>query len=974
MRTSRGAVPLGVVMALFGVVLVAAVVFVLFTDEGGAALQPRATAEAKGSGPDATEAAIAAAASADGDADRAETAADPTPPPAADETATPAIPPDACGFSGRIIGRDGKPLAGVEVHALRRVSLKESTKFGVPFDAKRGGRFDRLGVSDEAGRFTIIDVVPSGDYLVVAQTPAGLMGQRWGVEALEKLVFEVGDIALRAGARVRGTVRTESGGSVANARISVGWNWNSTDILSDAKGQFDAGVVYPGQQQIQIDVVGYALKDSMQREFVEGDEVDDLELIVIPAALISGRVYDDSGRGIANATIWANKQQTEEDNWNGVWVGGSTMSGADGAFEFGSLSPGKYQLNVQAPGFTYANKEVEAGGPPVDFQLMRAGTIEGLVVDSQSGAPVKAESIQLFWIPPWERDEPNAELEQFWGDDDQVDLFDDGRFKYGLQASGTFVVEATAIGYGAGRSERFELPEHGSATGILVRLEKSLDLAVTVLDAATRQPVAAAVAEAWTLVREEGDDNVNQIRNLGYTGGRTDSVSRFGGQLGERRSRVPTGADGTAKLHSVQPGMHAVIARKNGYARGRVNDIEIVRGQAPAPVEVLLTAGGSISGRITNEKSEPEPAIKVFAYSVDNERGEAVSLEGGVFTIEHLPPGRYRVEAQPEGGMYVNERNNRRRDGRELTMQERFPVVVEEGRATTQDLKVERIIPGSLKGMVSINGRPTAGLNVSAAWIDPNARGRRNNYGWWGGNQVKTDAMGNFTFRRLRPGTYTITVSQGWRRSFQVGEAVVHPETEASVAFDIQLGGVYGRVVDPDGKPVQNVQMWAYRKQADGSSQWSGDYGTQTNENGEFTIEGMQAGTWQLSFNARGYQQKAEENLQITGYRNSGPYEIRLTRGGWVKLSLAGLARNGNGWPGVQVTVLNAQGEEVYESWDTPEGDDCVLWVQYSGDAGGTMSIRAGGYDNTPVYVGNAMAPSTKDGIAELTVQLVPGT
>lgn len=972
MRTERGAVPLGVVMALFGVALVAAVVFVLFTDEGGAALQARATTEAK-TGSAADDASTPTSGSTSVDVDRAETAADPPPPAETDETAAPGIPADACGFSGRIIGRDGKPLAGIEVHALRSVSLKESTKFGVPFDAKRGGRFDRFAVSDEAGRFTIIDVVPANDYMVVAQTPTGLMGQKWGMEALEKLVFDVGDIALRAGARVRGTVRTEAGGAVANARISIGWNWNSNDILSDAKGAFDAGVVYPGQQQIQIDATGYALKDAMQREFVEGDEVDDLELIVIPSALIRGRVYDESGRGIANATVWANKQQTEEDGWNGVWVGGNTLTAADGSFEFGSLSPGKYDLNVQAAGYGYANQQIEAGGPPVDFQLTRASWIEGLVVDAQSGSPVKPESIQLHWIPPWERDDPNAELEQYWGNADNVDLFDDGRFKYGLEASGTFVVEATAIGYGAGRSERFTLPEHGSATGILVRLEKSLDLTVTVLDASTRQPVAGAVAEAWTLVREEGDDNVNQIRNLGYTGGRTDSVSRFGGQLGERRSRVPTSSDGTAKLHSVQPGMHAVIARKNGFARGRVNDIEIVRGQAPAPVEVLLTAGGSITGRITNEKAEAEPAIKVYAYSVDNERGDAVSLEGGVYTIEHLPPGRYRVEAQPEGGMYVNERNNRRRDGRELTIQERFPVVVEEGRATTQDLKVERIIPGALKGMISINGRPTAGLNVSAAWIDPNARGKRNNYGWWGGNQVKTDAMGNFTFRRLRPGTYTITVSQGWRRSFQVGEAVVHPETEASVAFDIQLGGVFGRVIDPDGKPVQNVQMWAYRKQADGSSQWSGDYSAQTNENGEFSIEGMQAGTWQLSFNARGFQQKAEENLQITGYRNSGPYEIRLTRGGWIKLSLVGLARNGNLWPGVQVTVRNAQGEEVYESWDSPEGDDCVLWVQYSGD-GGTMSLRAGGYDNSPVFVGNATVPSTKDGIPELTVQLVPGT
>ena len=38
------------------------------------------------------------------------------------------------------------------------------------------------------------------------------------------------------------------------ARITIGWSWNDDDVVSDAKGAFDAGVVYPGQQQIQIEL------------------------------------------------------------------------------------------------------------------------------------------------------------------------------------------------------------------------------------------------------------------------------------------------------------------------------------------------------------------------------------------------------------------------------------------------------------------------------------------------------------------------------------------------------------------------------------------------------------------------------------------------------------------------------------------------------------------------------------------------
>jgi hypothetical protein len=125
----------------------------------------------------------------------------------------------------------------------------------------------------------------------------------------------------------------------------------------------------------------------MQREFVEGDEVDDLELVVIPSAMISGRVYDESGRGIVNAQVWANKQQSEDEGWNGAWIGGSTITASDGRFEFASLPPGKYQVNARAAGYTSANVEMEAGGPPAEIPLTRASWIEGLVVDAESGGP-----------------------------------------------------------------------------------------------------------------------------------------------------------------------------------------------------------------------------------------------------------------------------------------------------------------------------------------------------------------------------------------------------------------------------------------------------------------------------------------------------------------------------------------------------------------------------------------------------------
>lgn len=952
MQRTRGAGMPHLLAGLVVLVLVVCAMLVLFGSSSGTESDDARAATIGGAAamPNALDA--PGPADASGTAERTESAAEIA---ASQPASQPgALPPDATGVTGRVIGRTGKPESGVTVTMQRWVDHKDAERFGVTIPPnKNSAVYERSAESGIDGVFTIIDLVPDEGFSILATSRDGLLGRVNSVDVVSKLVRDVGDVPMVRGARVSGIVRTEGGGGVAAAEVQVGWQRRAEPITTDAQGRFDAGTIYPGRQQIRVKARGYGLADAMEREFVAGDVVTDLEITLVMSAAITGHVVDPAGRGIANAMIQCDREN--DDQFMGSWSGDYQYTDVTGAFAFESTPPGKYSLWVNAEGYGYTQREnVVAGGPPIEITMQKAATIEGRVVDARTGDGVRPRKISLEWIPPWNRNDPNPTFEEYWSDIDP-ETQQDGRFRIGLSESGRFKVVVEADGFTKARSEPFELGAHGTVNNVLIRVEAGCVLIVTVTDKSTRAPIEGAIVELFEKQQVDPADAPNYPPD--YTGVE---------DLANRVSRAPTDASGVAKLSALKKGDLVAIVTKRGFARARQNDVHVEELADPAPIAIALGLGGGIEGRVLNNRGGPEPALRVTANGPKGESGAAVSVEQGRYRIENLAPGRYAVAAAVEDGGFIVEK--RQEDDREIPEQERFPVVVTDGAYTQHDVTVERQDAGTLAGTVLMNGIPAAGLTVMASRVETG--GRRRNYFRWE-NQAKTDALGAFRYRRLKPGNYHLTVHRGWQHMFDGGDALVQSGIDGNITIDIALGSVTGRAVDGDGNPLAGANIQLQKKQDPSHQQmfwWGGNLAAQTDADGRFTIDDVQQGAYSLNATMRGYQRVNIESVDVVGRRSSGPFDLKMKKGGWVHVRIANATASDRNSTWYMFSMSDESGNGIMSSWQSLDADGCT-WIEMPKPSG-TLTVQSQNDDNLPSRTGTAPVKMEDGANAEVSVSL----
>ncbi len=113
------------------------------------------------------------------------------------------------------------------------------------------------------------------------------------------------------------------------------------------------------------------------------------------AKAITGRVINDSGQPISNATVFFNKV--------GVRQGPGTSTGTDeqGSFRAEDLDNGAYTISAWVPGFVPANETAEPQynrpGDSVTLQMTKGGVITGAVTTSL-GEPVVAARIRALKV------------------------------------------------------------------------------------------------------------------------------------------------------------------------------------------------------------------------------------------------------------------------------------------------------------------------------------------------------------------------------------------------------------------------------------------------------------------------------------------------------------------------------------------------------------------------------------------------
>lgn len=252
--------------------------------------------------------------------------------------------------------------------------------------------------------------------------------------------------------------------------------------------------------------------------------------------------------------------------------------------------------------------------------------------------------------------------------------------------------------------------------------------------------------------------------------------------MGDRAFR---GRDGRFVFDGLVPGRYALLARADGYAQAYSREFEIARGRETEPLEIGLSRGGRLVGRLVDGKTEngvsgatittldgdfeDSPFVEIFRpYLVTNVSAASTRSSGdGSYVLDHLMPGNYQLEIEHDA----------------YTKRFVEGLLVEEGKATTVP-EAPMFRGATVHGTVRYSGgTPVAQAVVSVNRVD---RGKPSIH-----RETTAYVTGAFRFACLPPGTY--------RLRFQDPQIFVHlqhsicwwressPEVELREEGDVEM-------------------------------------------------------------------------------------------------------------------------------------------------------------------------------------------
>jgi len=267
---------------------------------------------------------------------------------------------------GQVVDGDGAPLAGIEVTCAAAAPWSCSA------------------VSADDGRFNL--AVPPGRVELAASMvgrPRATVLLRWVEPGAQLSGVE---LVLDHGARITGDVFDRAGAPVASGTVTAwldGWLVGSAPVRA---GQFAVEALPTGTIHVEATAPGHGASEARAVEVVAGDE-QRVQLVLGTAQRLRGRVVDASEIPAAGATVVVRRQGTEHQV-------GEQVTGADGAFDIGSLGLGPYDLIASKSGFAPGRRaSIGASSEGIELTLLAGGGITGAV--QASGAPVVDFTVSL---------------------------------------------------------------------------------------------------------------------------------------------------------------------------------------------------------------------------------------------------------------------------------------------------------------------------------------------------------------------------------------------------------------------------------------------------------------------------------------------------------------------------------------------------------------------------------------------------
>ncbi|MEW6745374.1 MAG: carboxypeptidase regulatory-like domain-containing protein [Planctomycetota bacterium] len=640
---------------------------------------------------------------------------------------------------------------------------------------------------------------------------------------------------------------------------------------TDAAGRFQFERLGLRDASLRVEATGYAPRELRGAPLIDGSA--GLEVRLEPAVTVSGVVRKPDLEPAMGAEVFlATSFETR------------FTTGADGAFSFGGLAPGdRLQVVAQHPEFAPANTELFRAGElsgPLELVLEVPAAIAGLVIDG-SGKPAADTRVHLVMVfgasaPGVMASRASAPAEMapagrgtLGSEPAPVQVTDAaGRFSFCGLVAGRFVLlarsqrvlgEPLEVEVVAGETTDVTLTV-ASAGAISGRVVDSAGQAVAgVRVEAVEQREGSSLAGMGNVTEPRGPDARELVRRLAArfrTTATTDSEGAFVVMGLER--------DATVRLRFQRPGYAPASLQAVAGATGLLQVLEpLVRFEGRVVDATTRRPIPSFTVEYRNNTS-PEtrdlPEERRFRGGSTMRGGSDFASADGSFVLDRLTPGSYRLRARSpdhrDGEWVVIVVGREPVTGPQVTLALE-PVAVVKGVVLDHRGRPANQVP------VYLTGQARDGRAAGAA-ADERTRPER----WVRTESTRSDRLGQYRFRELRPGSYELGVGD--------------PQAPAVGPFPIDVEE--GRLVSRELRlpPLAHLEVWvgdqAGKAQERASVRLrtekgvSGPGTARTDGAGRARFENLLPGSYRLS--AYGRDGRSDEiTISISG---AGSYEQRL--------------------------------------------------------------------------------------------------
>jgi protocatechuate 3,4-dioxygenase beta subunit len=558
-------------------------------------------------------------------------------------------------IAGKVIGRDGEPVAGAVVRS-------EPSRAGAVQGTEK---ISRLAAAWEEGWVLVeggeVETGPDGSFRLSSLEPdlhdlfarkAGRAGGRaWGVPAGAEDVV----LTLERGAAVTGRVLDPEQSPAAAAEVTLsrakpaevhrifdqrraevdihGEGTRRVEVeRKESGGRFRIEGVEPGAYDLAVKAGSFPV---LARQVdVAGGDVDLGDLVLEEPRAISGIVLAPGRRPVEGASVWVPRLERSATPTNQLSSElpaplVEATSGPGGRFTLSGVPRGPFEVKASAEGFADGAAAVSAGPvSSIEVLLASGSTLAGKVLDEETGAPVAGARVKVGFR---ETKETASDAE--------------GRFIIrGIPPSalhdGRGWLNVTHAGF-APHSRDVVCLGRDEKSPIEVRLSRGGSVAGRVLGP-DGEPVRGA--RVWFEVEGLPTDA------LGYNPAR--GLSAFSAEDGSFTIPGPSqlrGMIGDIKLFAA--------AVHPSHAPGRAGPIAFPRtGERWGDVEIVLSKGIVIEGKVTDAAGRPVPGARVDARAAAAAAGAdptSPEVRASARTAFSGHDGSYRIRGAPAGASEV---------------------------------------------------------------------------------------------------------------------------------------------------------------------------------------------------------------------------------------------------------------------------------------------------------------------------------